>query len=87
MGDPDASGWAMREPEEFPGERKGAPEVLGSVHGAEWVLLGWVRAASGSADAAGRREGVFPGFLRSQMLIRNLSLWSDFLKQPPGQEM
>lgn len=42
MGDPDASGWAIREPEQFAGEGKGAAEALGSVHGAEWVLLGWV---------------------------------------------
>lgn len=62
-GDPNALGWAIRDPEQFAGEGKGAAEVLGSVHCAEWVLLGWVRAARGSARAVGGGEGVSPGFL------------------------
>lgn len=87
-GDPGASGWAVREPEHFAAEGRGAPEVLDSVHGAggcSWVGSG--RAAAVLVWWAGRRDRFSPGFLHLQMLIRNLGLWSDFLKQPPGQEM
>lgn len=83
---PGSSRWFGVVMEPFAGGGKGALEALARVLGVEGLLLGWIRACSGSAWELGRRAGGSPGFLGSQMLIGNSRPWWDFLKQPPGQE-
>lgn len=80
MGDLNASGWAIREAKQFGGEGEGSSRGRGDPPGLR-------PSHSSSASMRDRRdEGGSPGFLLFQLLFRNSSQWSDFLKQPPGQE-